>query len=137
MCYQKISITKYAPLNSNSSMKKKICRKFTLKVKFQHFLTPPHCTNSQHLTISFDYSWFLAKILSNFLSLPWKLHNRYCHTVDQTIDKIEVSSSWLTIEYYFWRIILGTDHEEGGSSTSELQQSSARHFHEKKGKGIL
>ena len=23
---------------------------------------------------------FLAKNLSNFVSLPWKLHNRYCHT---------------------------------------------------------
>ena len=31
------------------------------------------------LLISFDYSWFLAKNLSNFVSLPWKLHNRYCH----------------------------------------------------------
>ena len=29
--------------------------------------------------ILFDYSWFLAKNLSNFVSLPWKLHNRYCH----------------------------------------------------------
>ena len=24
--------------------------------------------------------WFLCKILSNFVSLPWKLHNPYCHT---------------------------------------------------------
>ena len=23
--------------------------------------------------------WFLAKNLSNFVSLPWKLHNWYCH----------------------------------------------------------
>jgi hypothetical protein len=23
--------------------------------------------------------WFSAKKLSNFVSLPWKLHNRYCH----------------------------------------------------------
>ena len=30
--------------------------------------------------ISFDYSWFLAKNISNFVSLPWKLHNRYCPT---------------------------------------------------------
>ena len=29
--------------------------------------------------ISFDYSWFLDKNLSNFVSLPGKLHNRYCH----------------------------------------------------------
>ena len=25
--------------------------------------------------------WFLGKNLSNFVSLPWKLHNRYCHIV--------------------------------------------------------
>ena len=29
--------------------------------------------------ISFDNSWFLAKNLSNFATLPWKLHNQYCH----------------------------------------------------------
>ena len=28
--------------------------------------------------ISFDYSGFLAKNLSNIVSLPWNLHNRYC-----------------------------------------------------------
>ena len=37
-------------------------------------------SNYQNLGISFDYSWFLAKNLSNFVSLPWKLHNWYCHT---------------------------------------------------------
>ena len=37
--------------------------------------------NYQNSTISFDYSWFLAKSISYFLSLPWKLHNRYCHTL--------------------------------------------------------
>ena len=26
-------------------------------------------------------SWFLAKNLLNFVSLPWKLENPYCHTV--------------------------------------------------------
>ena len=30
--------------------------------------------------ISFNYNWFLAKTLSNFVSLPWKLHNQFCHT---------------------------------------------------------
>ena len=44
-------------------------------------LTPPHYTNSQNSMISFDYSWFVAKNSSNFVSLPWKLHNRYCHSV--------------------------------------------------------
>ena len=40
-----------------------------------------HYSNSQNLVISFEYSWFLAKILANFVSLPWKLHNRKCHIV--------------------------------------------------------
>ena len=53
----------------------------TLKVKFWYFLTAPHYSNFQNLVISFEYSWFLAKILSNFVSLPWKLHNRECHNV--------------------------------------------------------
>ena len=35
-------------------------------------------TNSQNSIILFDYSWFLAENLSNFVSLPWKLHNWYC-----------------------------------------------------------
>ena len=43
------------------------------------FLTACHYSNSQNLVISFEYSWFLAKNLSNFVSLPWKLHNRKCH----------------------------------------------------------
>ena len=25
--------------------------------------------------------WFLCKNFSNFVSLPWKLHNRVCHTI--------------------------------------------------------
>ena len=50
-----------------------------LKVKFWHLLTARHYSNYQNLVISFHYSWFLTKHLSNFVSLPWKLHNRYCH----------------------------------------------------------
>ena len=42
-------------------------------------MTARDYSNSQNLVISFEYSWFLAKILSNFVSLPWKLHNRECH----------------------------------------------------------
>ena len=63
--------------------------KLTLKAKFWYFLIPPHYTNLQNLMI-FDYSWFLAKNLSNFVSFPWKLHNRYCHnwwlTINHSID---------------------------------------------------
>ena len=87
--YQKMSITKNVLLNWYSPMKKKIekdsddCwhRKLTLKVKLWYFLTAPHYSNFQNLVISFEYSWFLAKNLSNFVSLPWKLHNRECHSV--------------------------------------------------------
>ena len=43
-------------------------------------MTAHHYSNSQNSIISFNYSWFLAKNLSNFVSLPWKLHNKYCHT---------------------------------------------------------
>ena len=45
------------------------------------FLTAHHYSNSQNSIISLDYSQFLAKNLFNFVSLPWKLHNRYCHSV--------------------------------------------------------
>ena len=55
-------------------------RKLTLKVKFWYFLTAPHYSNFQNMVISFEYSWFLPKNLPNFVSLPWKLHNRECHT---------------------------------------------------------
>jgi hypothetical protein len=43
-------------------------------------LTARHYSNSQSSIISLDYSWFLAKNLSKFVSLPWKLHNRYCQS---------------------------------------------------------
>ena len=37
-------------------------RKLTLKVKFWHFSTPLHYTNSQNSIISFGYVYFYAKI---------------------------------------------------------------------------
>ena len=81
-----LSVTKNMFLNSYSSTKKNqkdsddfLSQNLTLKVKFWPFLTPPHYTNSQNSMISFEYSWFLAKNISNFVSLPWNLHNRYCH----------------------------------------------------------
>ena len=64
-------------------------RKLTLKVKFWHFLTTSHYSNSPNLVISFEYSWFLAKNLVNFLSLPWKLHNWKCH-IDAGFQFIDV-----------------------------------------------
>ena len=51
-------------------------RKSTFKVKFGHFLTLPHHTDLQNLIVSFE---FLDKNLPKFVSLPWKLHNRYYH----------------------------------------------------------
>ena len=30
----------------------------------------------------FNFNYFLAQNLSSFIALPWKLHNRYCHTKD-------------------------------------------------------
>ena len=46
---------------------------------FWHFPITPICKNP---LILFDFSWFLAKNLSDFVSLPWKLHNRYCHPIE-------------------------------------------------------
>ena len=65
-----MSITKNVHLNWYSSIKKKIeedsddfwHRKLTLKVKFWHFLTPSHYTNSQNLIIFFGYVDSIAKI---------------------------------------------------------------------------
>ena len=71
-------------------------RKLTLKVKFWYFLTAPHYSNFQNLVISFEYSWFLAKNLSNFVSLPWKLHNRECHNMQRgtVITKIYMHNTY-------------------------------------------
>ena len=46
-----------------------IHRKFTLKVKLWHFLTPPHYTNSENSIIFCECidSYFLGKNLSNFV----------------------------------------------------------------------
>ena len=79
-------------------------RKLTLKVKLQHFLTHHHYANFQNAMILFDYSWFLAKNLSNFVSLPQKLHNRYCHTSHLCYaipDWLEVlfCASWTWLEW--------------------------------------
>ena len=69
-CYLKISITKNVKF-------------WHLPIKLQDSMT------------SFDYSWFIAKNLSNFVSLPWKLHNRYCHTL-----KALAAGSWHSIAHF-------------------------------------
>ena len=79
-------------LNLYSSIRKKnqkdsvdfLCRKIDFDSQILAlFETSPLYTNSQNSMISFAYSWFLAKNLCNFVSLSWKIHNRYCHTVKQ------------------------------------------------------
>ena len=88
-----MSTTKYLLLNWYSPMKKKIRKiQMTLKVKsnFGTFWQLPS------LVISFNYSWCLAKNLSDFISLPWKLHNRYCHTVSspQTFKNVQFTRNY-------------------------------------------
>ena len=57
-------------------------RKLTLKVgrlgDFALFDTSPLVQFSKFKNFLW-ICWFLCKILSNFVSLPWKLHNPYCH----------------------------------------------------------
>ena len=85
-CYQKMSITKNVLIHSHSSMKKKF-RQIRMIFDIANWLWKSNIgtfwklatTPIVYLVISFDYSWFLAKKLSNFVSLPLNLHNRYCH----------------------------------------------------------
>ena len=66
-------------------------------------MTPPQYTNSQNSMISFDYSWFLAKNLSTFVSLLWKLHNRYYHNMFWLV----LSSFHFLQRYNSIKIVLG------------------------------
>ena len=61
------------------SNEKRIRMIFDFESQMFHFLTTPHYINSQYSIIKPDYCWFLAKKLYNFVSLHWRLHNRYCH----------------------------------------------------------
>ena len=64
-------------------------------------MTARHYSNSQNLVISFEYSWFLAKNLSYFVSLPWKLHNRKCHTAgDQLVTAMLTREGRLCPPHY-------------------------------------
>ena len=68
--------------------------KFTLKVKFWHFLTTCHYVNSKNTTISYEDIYFLDQNLSNFVSLTLKLDNPYYHNV---------SNKQLALDLRFWR----------------------------------
>ena len=61
--------------------------------------------------ISFDYSWFLAKKYSNFVTLPWKLHNRYCRRLKLKLNDPPKNACALQLQpliflwdtaYFFW-----------------------------------
>ena len=61
--------------------------------------------------ISLDYSWFLAKKYSNFVTLPWKLHNRYCRRLKLKLNDPPKNACALQLQpliflwdtaYFFW-----------------------------------
>ena len=93
-------------------------RKLTLKVKFWYFLTAPHYSNCQNLVISFEYSWFLAKNLSNFVSLPWKLYNRKCHNGNIMSGPQGLEYPYVQFDFTYLKTL----------STSISTMISARHF---------
>ena len=70
-------------------------RRLTLKVKFWHFLTLPHFTNSQNSIISFWVYWFLGKNLSNFVPPTWKHYNLYYHNLWTRVSILD-QVFWLT-----------------------------------------
>ena len=51
--------------------------KLTLKVRFLNLSTTRQFTKYNNFLLEY---WFLAKILSNVVTLPWKLYNLYYHT---------------------------------------------------------
>ena len=67
-------------------------RKLTLKVKFWHFLTPPHYINSQNSII-------FGKDLS--IPLPWKLDNPYYHSTQTSCGNLQTMLNlwkWRTLK---------------------------------------
>ena len=112
-----MSLTKNVLLNWYSSMKKKMRKmrmifwhkKFTLKVKFWHFGTA-YYTNLQNSIISFEYvCWLLVKTLSNFVSLPWKIHNPYCHTVHAQLGAILNGTKYSGIVLHSWYLAIHSE----------------------------
>ena len=98
--YQKMSITK------------KCAPQFVFfnekKIDFESQIFALFDTNSHNSMISFDYSWFLAKNLSNFGSLLWNLHNRHCHTVNiSKISKIVFLFSNMRLQIWVSEVLKG------------------------------
>ena len=87
--------------------------KLTLKVKFWHFLTPPHYTDLQNSMISFDCSWFFPR---TFLILYPSLENSttgIAITYLLTYPRVTLISNFLEFPkslgflLEFWKIIFG------------------------------
>ena len=74
--------------------------------------------------------WFLCKILSNFVSLPWKLHNPYCHrpryTLGKQVPTLETTTTvlFLSQHHNFSDFRSGQSDSltiyDGGSNTSQM-----------------
>ena len=47
--------------------------------------------------------WSLCKNLSNFVPLPWKIHNPYCHNVRFRLVSVRETELWLTCSVRFWQ----------------------------------
>ena len=71
-------------------------------------MTACHYSNSQNSMISFDYSWCLAKNLSHFVSLPWKLLNRYCHMHKHGFNYEQTLAHTYLITLFFFRPVGAT-----------------------------
>ena len=56
--------------------------------------------------------WLLAKNLSNFVSLPCKLHNRYCHNLDHhSCDSCAIHNWWFQkVGNFYWKIDLNVTY---------------------------
>ena len=95
-------------------------KKLTLKVKFWHFLTPPHYTNSQNSRISFGYVDFQAKI---FLILYPPFENSttriaILHILDRVGSKNFTWNTY-TIQTRYWYSQKNADYNNMGCQVSE------------------
>ena len=83
-CYQKMAITNNMLLNSFEFNEKKIRKILIIFDKEKWLWKSNFGTTPLHQFAKFNnfvwVGWFLAKNLFNFIYIPWKLHNRYCHT---------------------------------------------------------
>ena len=91
-------------------------RKLTLKVTFWHFLTPPHCTNSQNSKISCGYFDFLAKIF--VISYPLlKTQQRVLPYWPAFLSKVGTDCPYdsFTLDLTFWHFFMPTNGERPSS----------------------